>query len=75
MGLLPEDHHGAGAALFGLSQGAGVMVGPLLAGIAVELLKPVDHLTFGETQGYAAVFLVASALLLVSTPFLRRMKA
>jgi MFS family permease len=75
MGLLPEEgHHGSGAAMFGFSRGVGVLVGPLLTGLAVELLKPVGLLVFDETQGYAAMFGVASALLLVSVPVLRRMK-
>ncbi len=71
MGLLPkEEHHGTRAALFGLSRGVGVLIGPLLAGVAVELLKPVGLLAFDEAQGYVAMFLVASALLLVSIPLL-----
>lgn len=75
MGLLPEEeHHGAGAALFGFSRGVGVLAGPLLTGIAIELLKPVGLLVFEETQGYAAMFGIASALLLISIPILSRMK-
>lgn len=71
MGLLPsEEYHGAGAALFGFSRGLGILIGPLLAGIAVESLKGVELFTFAETTGYVAMFPVASALLLASTPFL-----
>lgn len=71
LGLLPSgDYHGAGAALFGFSRGLGILIGPLLAGIAVELLRGVGLFTFDETAGYAAMFPVAGALLLASTPFL-----
>jgi hypothetical protein len=59
--------------MFGFSRGVGVLVGPLLTGLAIELLKPAGFLVFEETQGYAAMFGVASALLLVSVPVLRRM--
>lgn len=71
LGLLPsENHHGAGAALFGFSRGVGILIGPLLTGIAIELLRGVDLFTFDETAGYSAMFPVAGALLLASTPFL-----
>ncbi len=77
MGLLPQGgYHGTGAALFGFSRGMGILIGPLLAGLAVELLETMDvgPFVFGETEGYAAIFLVAGVLLLVSTPLLLRMK-
>ncbi len=75
MGLLPErEQHGMGAALFGASRGVGVVVGPLSAGLAVQLLEPVRLLTFSDTRGYAAVFAVAGALLLASVPLLRRIR-
>lgn len=73
MGLLPRrEEHGAGAALFGLSRGVGVIAGPLLAGLAVEVFQFVPVLSFADTQGYSAIFGVASALLLVSIPIVRR---
>jgi Na+/melibiose symporter-like transporter len=74
MGFLPEDeHHGAGAALFSFSRGVGIVLGALLAGLAAELLRGVGFLTFGETQGYSAIFLVASVFLLLSSPLLSKM--
>lgn len=74
MGFLPQDtHHGAGAALFNFSRGGGIVFGAMLAGVAVELFRGVDFLAFGQTNGYAAIFLVASAFILASTPFLLKM--
>ncbi|RCW46204.1 Na+/melibiose symporter-like transporter [Halopolyspora algeriensis] len=74
MGLLPDrQQHGIGAGLFGFSRGIGVLLGPLLAGLAVQLCRSVDVLVFAETDGYSAVFGVTSAALLASIPVLRRM--
>lgn len=72
MGLLPPDNaHGTGAGLFGLSRGVGVIVGPLLAGIAADVLDAVPVFTLAETDGYSAIFAVAAVLLFVSLPLLR----
>ena len=68
MGLLPDADHGAGAGAFEASRGLGVVLGPILAGVAVETLKPV----FSSTDGYAAMFLVASLAVLISVPLARR---
>lgn len=62
-----RGEQGAAAGLFGVSRGVGLIAGPLLAGLAVTVLEPV----FPDTQGYAALFLVAAAALLASLPVLR----
>lgn len=73
MRLLGDDReHGAAAGLLSASRGAGVLLGPLLAGLAIELTPGIRALTFDDTHGYAAIFAVAAALLLASTPSLRR---
>lgn len=73
MDLLPDtDKHGAGAGLFGLSRGIGVIIGPTLAGAATAILQATPTLTFAETNGYSAAFAVAALLLAASTPYLRR---
>lgn len=72
LGLLPEGEHAAGASLFSSSRGLGVLAGPLLAGLAIELLADVPALAFDDTRGYAAVFGVASVLLFASIPVLHR---
>jgi len=70
MGFLPkENSHGAGAALFALSQGIGALIGPITAGLAVELLKHTNFLMLEKTKGYAAIFPVSSFFLLCSIPF------
>lgn len=67
MGMMPPESHGASTGLYGLSRGLGVVLGPLATGLAIELLEP----SLESTQGYSAMFLVASAATLLSIPFLR----
>jgi MFS family permease len=75
MDLLPEDSaHGAGASLFEFSRGVGVIVGPLLAGIAVQFTRTTAILTFRATAGFSAIFAVTMVSLLASTPVLRRIR-
>lgn len=75
MGLLPtHSSHGTGAGLYGVSRGVGVLMGPLLAGYAVELFRSADFLVFARTDGYSAVFALTSVTLLASIPLLRRMR-
>jgi MFS family permease len=68
--LLPPGAGGAGAGLFGVSRGLGLLAGPVVAGLAITLLEPV----FPGTDGYASIFLVASAFLLASLPVLGRLR-
>jgi Na+/melibiose symporter-like transporter len=69
MGMLPEDDHGAGAGAFEASRGVGVVLGPILAGVAVQVLPG-----FESTDGYGAMFAVAAAMLFVSIPLTRRIR-
>ena len=66
----PEDARGTASGLFALSRGVGVLLGPLLAGIAVELLRPL----LLDTDGYAAAWLVAALAVLATVPLLRRLR-
>jgi Na+/melibiose symporter-like transporter len=68
MDLMPDADHGAGAGAFEASRGAGVVLGPVLAGIAVQTLGGV----FESTEGYAAMFVVASGAVFLSIPLVRR---
>jgi maltose/moltooligosaccharide transporter len=71
MGLMPSGSHGAAAGLYGFSRGAGLVAGPLIAGAAIQLTQPV----FESTEGYAAVFGVVAAAVLLSIPLVRRIDA
>ncbi|MBA2637427.1 MAG: MFS transporter [Solirubrobacterales bacterium] len=66
--LTAHEGHGLAAGLYGLSQGAGIIFGPALAGIAVELARPV----LPGTEGYATIFVVAAVAGLASVPFVAR---
>lgn len=66
----PEGEHGALSGLYSTSRGIGIMLGPLLGGAAVELLRG----PLADTDGYAAMWLVASAALLASIPLIRRLR-
>jgi MFS family permease len=70
MGLLPEGDHGTGAALYAVSRGLGLLAGPLLAGLAITLLRPV----LTGTDGYAGLFIVVAAAVLATLPLIGRME-
>lgn len=75
MRLLPDrEAHGAGASMFGLGKGVGVLIGPMLAGLAITFSDRVPVGAFRATAGYAGVFGVAMVLLLASVPLLHRIK-
>jgi MFS family permease len=67
--LAKEKHHGLGSALFGFCQGVGVLIGPITAGIAINIFSDVDFLVFKETKGFSAMYLIASFFLFLSVPF------
>jgi MFS family permease len=66
MPLMPRDHHGILTGFYSLSRGLGVMLGPLLAGGAIQLSGSL----FRSTHGYAAMWIVASGAILGSIPLL-----
>lgn len=69
--LMPEGGHGALTGFYSLSRGIGVMLGPLLAGVAVTALKG----PLSGTHGYAAMWLVCSASILLSIPLVKEVGA
>lgn len=68
--LMPHGEHGALSGLYSMSRGVGLMLGPLLAGAAIELLRG----PLADTEGYAAMWLVASAAVLGSLPLILRVR-
>lgn len=68
--LMPEDRHGALTGFYSVSRGVGIMLGPLLAGLAVTAGGSV----FSSTQGYAATWIVCGLAALASLPVLRRVR-
>lgn len=71
MPLMPEDEHGMLTGLYSMSRGVGVMLGPLLAGVAIGLAEPL----FTSTAGYAAAWWIAAGAILLSIAPLRRLRA
>lgn len=70
--LLPQDRdHGMGAGVFQLSRGFGIVLGPLCAGVTIDLLSE-GPLTYGSTSGYSAIFGVSAVFLIISTLFVKR---
>jgi MFS family permease len=67
MPLMPRDEHGSLTGFYSLSRGIGMMLGPLLAGIAVQSLGGV----FDSTEGYGAMWIVCSGGIIASIPMLR----
>ena len=59
---LPADRRGAATGLLGFGRGVGLVLGPVLAGTAVQVLAP----WFADTRGYAAIWLVAAVAVLLS---------
>ena len=68
--LMPPGRHGTLTGFYSLSRGIGTALGPLLAGIAIEVL----HTPFSSTQGYAAMWLVCGGAILLSVPPLMRLR-
>ena len=68
--LMPEDRHGALTGYYSVSRGLGVMLGPLLGGLAVTAGAGI----LPSTQGYAAVWAVCAVALLASLPLVTRVR-
>ena len=71
--MMPRAGHGLLTGLYSMSRGAGIVLGPLLAGVAIEVQRALG--TPLGTVPYSALWLVAGALLLASVPLVGRMQA
>jgi MFS family permease len=69
--LMPDEEHGTLTGVYSFSRGIGVWLGPLLAGLAITAGAGL----FAGTHGYQAMWLVCSAAVLASLPFVRRLDA
>lgn len=69
--LMPPRAHGMSTGFYSLSRGLGVMLGPLLAGVAIDLLAPA----FSSTHGFAAMWIVSAGAIVASIPVLARLRA
>lgn len=69
--LMPDEAHGLLTGYYSFSRGVGVMLGPLLGGVAIQLLGGDFH----STHGYAAAWIVMSGAILVSLPVTLRLWA
>jgi MFS family permease len=66
MPLMPEEEHGLITGFYSFSRGVGILLGPLLAGVAITVLRPV----LSSTHGYAAMWLVCGLAILASAAFM-----
>jgi MFS family permease len=72
MPLMPEDEHGALTGYYSMSRGVGIVLGPVLAGVLIEVTKGG---VFKGTHGFQAMWIVCAAgafLNLVALAWLRR---
>jgi MFS family permease len=70
MPLMPSGHHGAVTGYYSVSRGIGITLGPVLAGAAISLGRPLLE----STDGYAAMWGVCAAAVLLSIPVLRSLR-
>ena len=65
-GMTPAGAEGALSGLFGFSRALGAVLGPIVVGVAIDVLAPV----FPATNGYGAMWVAIGAPILLSLPFL-----
>jgi MFS family permease len=67
--LMPDRHRGAVSGLATMTKGFGLLVGPILAGAAIDLSSPYLE----QTEGYAALWPVCALPVLASIPLVYRL--
>jgi MFS family permease len=70
-GMSPAGAEGALSGLFGFSRALGAVLGPIVVGVAIDVLAPV----FPATNGYGAMWLAIAAPILLSLPFLNALRS
>lgn len=66
--MMPSRRHGRLTGLYSTSRGIGIMLGPILAGVAISI-APSSYLA----HGFAAMWWVCGGTMLLSLVFLRRL--
>ena len=69
-GMSPAGAEGALAGLFGFSRALGAVLGPIVVGVAIDVLAPM----FPATNGYGAMWIAIGAPILLSLPFLNALR-
>src|SRR5687768_624848 len=71
VGMTPAGAEGALSGLFGFSRALGAVLGPIVVGVAIDVLAPV----FPATNGYGAMWIAIGVPILLSLPFFNALKA
>ncbi len=71
VGMTPAGAEGALTGLFAFSRALGAVVGPIVVGVAIDVLAPV----FPSTNGYGAMWVAIGAPILLSLPFLNAFRS
>jgi MFS family permease len=67
--LMPQQHRGAISGLATTTKGVGLLIGPLVAGAAIDILRP--HLT--STDGYQVLWPICGLPILAAVPLVARL--
>ena len=67
--LMPDRHRGAISGLATMTKGLGLLGGPIVAGVAIDLASPVLR----ETEGYAVLWPVCALPVLAAIPLVYRL--
>jgi MFS family permease len=62
--LMPAQHRGAIAGLATTTKGLGLLIGPLVAGVMIDVMKPY----LSKTDGYEALWPVCALPVLAAIP-------
>jgi maltose/moltooligosaccharide transporter len=71
VGITPPGAEGALSGLFGFSRALGAVLGPIVVGVAIDVLAPL----FPATNGYGAMWIAIGAPILLSLPFLQALRS
>lgn len=67
--LMPDRHRGAISGLATTTKGVGLLVGPVVAGVAIDLASP----WLEETEGYGVLWPVCAIPVLAAIPLVYRL--